>query len=114
MREKTIPNRPTEKVIPDWILKDIESCYRKYYNEYCNSIEVLYPEIKDLFLEYNMHLRIYLCSYDVSKEKPKVDFVLAYYYKSNERCVSVFPNYVDLAYRFVILRSSKSSPLAEF
>ena len=41
LREKTIPNCPMEKAIPDRILKDVESYYRKYYNEYCNSIEVL-------------------------------------------------------------------------
>ena len=112
LREKKIPNCPMEKAIPDRILKDVESYYRKYYNEYCNSIEVLYPEIKDLFLEYNMHLRIYLCSYDVSKEKPKVDFVLANYYRANDRCVSVFPNYVDLAYRFCNIEEFKEQPVS--
>lgn len=100
IRERKVPDVPIEKPIPSCYLSHLYSCYDQYYSEYCNCIEQLYPEIKELFRKYNMHLRIYLCSYDVSQDNPKIDFVLANFYKSNQRKVSVYPNYVDFAYRF--------------
>ena len=111
LRKTIKPDRPTEKAIPDNILKDVESYYRKCYNDYCDSIETLYPEIKELFLGYNMHLRIYLCSHTVRKETPKIDFVIANYYRANKRCVSVYPYYVDLAYRFYNIEEFKDQPV---
>lgn len=100
LREREVLDRPVEKVISVSLMKELSACYNNYYNTYCDSIERLYPEIKGLFLLYNLHMRIYLCSYDTSGDNPKIDFVLAYFYPSNKREVTVYPNYVDFAYRF--------------
>lgn len=100
IREKKTPSRPTEKKIPRNVLSDVQNRYNKYYDDYCNCIEFLYPEIKSLFKYYNKHIRVYLCSSDALKDNPSISFVLVNFYPSYDRRISVYPYYVDLAYRF--------------
>lgn len=109
LRERPVPKKPTEKSIPISLMQELTFCYNNYYNEYCDCVEHLYPEIKDLFRYYNLHLRIYLCSYDTSVDNPQINFVLAYFYPSVKREVSIYPNYVDFAYRYYNIEEIKNN-----
>lgn len=100
IQEMEAPIRPSEKIIPIDILNDLQKRYNTYYNYYCDSIECLYPEIKEMFKRYNKHIRVYLCSSDVLKDNSTISYVIVNYYPSIARKISVYPYYVDLAYRF--------------
>lgn len=100
LREQSAPQRPTEKEIPASLLKELRKSYNDSYMSYCDTIDKLYPEIKYLFRGYNRRIRIYLCSYNVNDENSKIDFILVNYYPSTNPEVSVYPYYVDCAYRF--------------